>query len=227
MHIPPLVVLQPLALLHQKKPYCWRRHYVAYSLTLAILKISWARLAFSMKLAPTNVFVQSSRRFEKSGNNVKRKKSSSERLKKIGSVQPTEVVNLRPTPTRLAGRTTHLGQAVLSCLRLDMPQPGIRVLLLAIQAEWTRCIRPRVMVRFIQDTLTPPMAKASKCMCTYPKTYIFFAPILYINAIIEIDTRTPMLRHRHACTRFLFLDGPRVRYPKRLVEKHIWWEWRK
>ena len=179
----PLVILQPLALLHQKEPYCWRRHYVAYSLTLAILKISWARLAPSMKLAPTNVFVQSSRRFEKSGNNVKRKKSSSERLKKIGSVPPTEVVNLRPTPTRLAGRTIHLGQVVLSCLRLDMRRPEIRVLLLAIQAESTRCIRPRVMVRSIQDTLTPPMAKASKCTCTYPNTYIYLIPILSTNPI--------------------------------------------
>ena len=32
----------------------------------------------------------------------------------IGSMPPTEVVNLRPTPTRLAGRTTHLGQTVPS-----------------------------------------------------------------------------------------------------------------
>ena len=35
-------------------------------------------------------------------------------LSTISSVPPTEVVNLRPTPTRLAGRTTHLGQPVPS-----------------------------------------------------------------------------------------------------------------
>ena len=163
-------------------PYCWRRHYVAYTLTLAILKISWARLALSMKLAPTNVFVQSSKRFGKSGNSAKRRRSSSERLKKIDSVPPTEVVSLPPTPTRLAGQTTHLGLAVLSCLRLDMRQPEIRVLQLATQAESTRCIKLKEMVRSIQDTLTLPMAKASKCTCTYPKTHVCLTPVLITNA---------------------------------------------
>ena len=135
-----------------------------------------------MKLAPTNVFVQSSRRSEKSGNNAKRKKSSSARLKKIGSVPPTEVVSPPPTPTRLAGPTTHLGPAVLSCLRLDMRQPETRVLLLATQAELTRCIKLRVTVRSIQDTLTLPMAKVSKCTCTCPKTHICLPPVLFTNA---------------------------------------------
>ena len=164
-------------------PYCWRRHYVAYTLTLAILKIPWARLALSMKLAPTNVFLQSSKRFGKNGSNAKRRRSSSERLKKIGSVPPTEVVSLPPTPTRLAGRTTHLGPAVLSCLRLDMHQPETRVLLLATQAELTRCIKLKVMVRSIQDILTLPMVKASKCACTYPKARICLTLIPFTNAI--------------------------------------------
>ena len=131
------------------------------------------------------MFVQSSRRSEKSGNNAKRKKSSSARLKKIGSVPPTEVVSLPPTPTRLADRTTHLGPAVLSCHRLGMHQPETRALLLATQAESTRCIKLKVMVRSIQDTLTLPMAKASKCTCTYTKTHMCLTPALFTNATAQ------------------------------------------
>ena len=76
----------------------------------------------------TNKFVQSSRRFEKNGNNVRRKKNNSARPKKIVSVPRMEAVNNRATPTSLQAPTIHLDRAVLNYLPLGMRQPVVNLL---------------------------------------------------------------------------------------------------
>ena len=116
-----------------------------------------------MSLAPTNTLLQNSKKFERSGNNARRKKTTSARLMTRERALPTEVANHRPTPTNpQAGRTTHLDHG-RNCLRSGTRQPAVKSQPAAIQVGSTRCTRLKGTARYTRSTHTRPMAKANKC----------------------------------------------------------------
>ena len=118
-----------------------------------------------MSLAPTNALLQNSRKFERSGNNERRRKITSARLKKRERALPTEAANPRPTPiNHQEGRIIPLVQAVLNSLRLDTPQRVVKFQLVVIPAGSTKCTKLREMARSILSTRTRPTAKGNRCM---------------------------------------------------------------
>ena len=150
----------------QHQPYRWCHRHVACSLMLPIGKI-WFRLT-SMSLAPANAFLQNSRKSERSGSNVRKKKTTSAKLRKREPAQPTEAANHRPTLTNPpADRTTPLDQAGPNFLRLDTRQPVVKFQPAIIQVGSTRCTRLKEMARYTRSTRTRPTAKGNKCM-KYP-----------------------------------------------------------
>ena len=118
-----------------------------------------------MSLAPTNALLQNSKKFERSGNNVRRRKTISARSKRRERALPTEAANHRPIPINLQeDRVIPLVQAVLNYLRLGTPQPVVKFQPVVIPAGSTRCTKLRGMARYILSTRTRPTAKGNKCM---------------------------------------------------------------
>lgn len=147
----------------QHKPCHWCRRYVACSQPYASLRILWFRLT-SMSLAPTNTLLQNSRKFERSGSNVRRKKTTSARSMKRERAPQMEAANHRPTPTNLQeGRTTHLDQAGLSYLRLGTHLPAAKFHPAGTRVGSTRCTRLRGTARYTHSTRTRPTAKGNRC----------------------------------------------------------------
>ena len=152
----------------QHQPYRWCHRHVACSLMLPIGNL-WFRLT-SMSLAPTNAFLQNSRKSERSGSNVRKKKTTSAKLKMRELALPTEAANHRLTLTNLpADRIIPLDQVGLNFLRLDTRQPVVKSQPAITQVGSTRCIRLRAMARYTRSTRTRPTAKGNKCM-KYPPT---------------------------------------------------------
>ncbi len=144
----------------QPGPCFWRWHYVAYSPTLLTLKIHWARLSTS--LAPTNMYMQNSRKFEKNGSSAKRKKRTSARLKTSEHALQTEEASHRPVQTvKLKDKTTLL-DLVLNYLQLDMRQLLVKSQPNTLLVS-TKCTRLRAMVRCTLGIHTRPTARANKC----------------------------------------------------------------
>ncbi len=164
MKNPGVVVLPPLVL-HNLGPCFWRRHYDAYSPTLLILNFLWTRLIAS--LAPTNMYMQSSRKSGKNGSSAKRKKRTSARLMTSEHALQMVEASHQPVQTdRLQDKTTLLDLA-LNCLRSVMRQLVVKFQPSTLLVS-TKCTKPRAMVRCTQGTHTHPTVTANKCTTHQP-----------------------------------------------------------
>lgn len=130
------------------------------SLAPRILGIFWVRITAS--LAPTNLYTQSSKKFEKNGSSVRRKRKTSAKLRTSEHALQMGEANRRPVQKARAKDRIILLDLVPSCHPSAMRQlvaksrPNTPV-------EWIKCTRLKTMVRCIQDILTRLMARANKC----------------------------------------------------------------
>ena len=181
------------------------------------IEILWLRLT-SMSLAPTNTLLQNSKKFERSGSNVKKKKTTIARLRKSERALRTEAAKRLPIPINLqAGRITHLGPAGLNSLRLVTLRPVVKFHPVVTQAEWIRCTKPRGTARYTRSIRTRPMAKGNRCMKKLNEQKSG-------NRMLTCGAETNNL-NRYAppgigllWSKLSFSSMIRVRYPKRLVK---------